>query len=107
MVIIVPNYHLEYPKFTHFQNSLIDCSVSVRKIAGEHLHKITGYCSYFSGLKDGVQQCSIKYLKTLCIPSLTVSQVDSLPNLYKGWILFCFFFLGMCLMVVFFAVANT
>ena len=93
MVIIVPNDHLECPKFTHFQNSLIDCSVSVRKIAGEHLHKITGYCSYFSGLKDGVQQCSIKYLKTLCIPSLTVSQVDSLPNLYKGWILFCFVFL--------------
>ena len=93
MVIIVPNDHLEYPKFTYFQNSLIDRSVSVRKIAGEHLHKITGYCSYFSGLKDGVQQCSIKYLKTLCIPSLTVSQVDSLPNLYKGWILFCFVFL--------------
>lgn len=93
MVIIVLNDHLEYPKFTHFQTSLIDCSVSVRKIAGEHLHKITGYCSYFSGLKDGVQQCSIKYLKILCILSLTVSQVDSLPNLYKGWILFWFFFL--------------
>lgn len=88
MVIIFPNDHLEYCKFTHFQNSLIDCSVSVKKIAGQHLHQITGYCSYFSGLKDGVQQCSIKYLKTLCIPSLTVSQVDSLPNLYKGWIFF-------------------
>lgn len=83
---------IQYPKFTHFQNSLIDCSVSVKKIAGQYLHKITGYCSYFSGLKDGVQQCSIKYLKTLCIPSRTVSQVDSLPNLYKGWNFFFFFF---------------